>query len=253
MKGLFIIFYLLLSLFASAQKADVIDQLSKVPVLCYHQVRNWENTDSKSSRAFIIPCETFIQHIKTLRESGYNTITIEELVAYISGRSSLPAKPVLITFDDGTTSQYVNALPVLERYRMKAVFFIMTVTVDHHKFMTRSQIKDLANRGYEIGCHTWDHHPATKYIATADYEHQFLKPKKDLEQITGKQILYLAYPYGAWNMDAIKYLQVYGYKAAFQLKGHYDQQAPLFTINRILIDGHWDASRLLKEIIRITK
>ena len=217
------------------QSANNSIETVKIPILCYHQVRNWKSTDSKSSRTYIIPVETFIRHIVALRDNGYTPVSASQLVDYVNDKGVLPSKPILITFDDGSESQYVNAFPILVRYKIKAVFFIMTVTIDHQRFMTRKQIKDLADYGFEVGCHTWDHQPTTKYTTEADYQRQLLKPQKELEQITGRQVSYFAYPYGSWNVEVIKHLQAYEYKAAFQLSGFCDKQAPLFTMRRILV------------------
>lgn len=226
-----------------------IETKKQVPVLCYHQVREWRTGDSKTDRPYIIPPSRFLLHMKMLHDSGYHAISPGQLVDYLNNGTPLPPRPVLISFDDGTLSQYTSALPVLDRYNFKAVFFIMTVTLDKPGYLTRMQIKNLSDRGHVIGCHTWDHHNVTKYTAK-DWDVQLSKPTDILSQITGKPIRYFAYPFGSWNEAAITELRSHKYEAAFQLSGKRDDQASLFTVRRIIADGRWDGAQLHSAIKR---
>ena len=51
----------------------------QVPILCYHQIRDWREKDSKSARDYIIPVNTFKAHVKMLADSGYNSILPDQL------------------------------------------------------------------------------------------------------------------------------------------------------------------------------
>lgn len=215
----------------------------QVPVLCYHQVREWTTGDSKSARSYIIPPGRFGEHLKMLRDSGYQVIEPDRLVNYLLGKTTLPPKPVLLTFDDGTVSQYSNALPLLSSQGFTAVFFIMTVTLNRPGYLTRQQIKELSNLGYTIGCHSWDHHDVRHYTAK-DWSVQLVKPTEDLERITGRPVRHFAYPFGAWNAAAFPQLRKNGYITAFQLSSKQDSEAPLYTIRRIIADGRWTPREL---------
>ncbi len=241
---LLLAFSLAFHVFAAKRSVAAIMQ---VPVLCYHQLRPWQTTDSKTARTYITPPATFYEHMKVLRDSGYHPILPDELVAYLQNGAPLPSRPVMITFDDGALSQYQNAEPILEKAGIKAVFFIMTVTLSRHNFMSAAQVRDLARKGHVIGCHTWDHHNVTGYKET-DWDKQIVKPVTQLRQITGKEIKYFAYPNGIWSADAISRLKTHGYTAAFQLSGKCDVSEPLFTIRRIIVDGHWNGRQLLNAI-----
>lgn len=230
------------------EKAHVSALLKNIPVLCYHQVRDWKSTDSKFARTYIIPVQAFTQQIQALHDNGYHPILPDQVMS----NKPLPANPIIITFDDGPESQYTSALPVLDHYNIKALFFIMTVTIGHKNFMDRAQVKSLITKGHEVGCHTWNHVQVTKYHSGQDYETQFQKPKKLLEEITGKPVTLFAYPDGTWNAEAVKQLQRLGYTMAFQLWGKTDEAASMFTIKRILVDGNWDAATLLKRLKNYT-
>ncbi len=182
-----------------------------------------------------------------LADSGYHTILPDQLQEYLLYGKALPAKPVMLTFDDTDLDQYTTALPVLEKYGYKGVFFVMTVSLGRPHYMTRAQVKELSDKGHVIGSHTWDHHNVKKYEGK-DWEIQVDKPTRQLEEITGKPVTYFAYPFGLWNAQAIPELKKRGMVAAFQLSTHQDEAEPLFTIRRLIASGNWTAPTLYRSM-----
>ncbi len=234
----------------NATGQPIADQ--QIPVLCYHQVREWTAKDKSTARHYIIPPAQFQHHMRMLHDSGYHTILPDQLIEYITHGKSLPSRPIMITFDDGPASQFITALPVLDNYSFKSVFFIMTVTIDRPGYMTSKQIKYLSDNGHIIGCHTWDHHDVRKY-AESDWTIQLRKPTRLLEELTGKTVKYFAYPFGVWDKPAIDQLKNEKYIAAFQLSAGQDENEPLYTIRRIIADGNWNIKELNTAIKRSFK
>ncbi|MBD1396681.1 polysaccharide deacetylase family protein [Pontibacter sp. JH31] len=230
---------------SSTADAETIITRQQVPILCYHQVRDWREKDSKAAKDYIIPEERFREHIKMLADSGYQTVLPDQLMAYLTTGATLPAKPVMLTFDDTNLDQYTVAAPELEKYGFKGVFFIMTVSLGRPNYMSKAQVKDLADRGHIIGSHTWDHHNVKKYEGK-DWITQIEKPSRQLAEITGKPTEYFAYPFGLWNPEAIPELKQRGIKGAFQLAGKRDPQDPLHSIRRIIASGYWSSTSLNK-------
>lgn len=233
-----------------ASAATVLGR-EQVPILCYHQIRDWREKDSKSARDYIIPVATFKAHMKMLADSGYHTILPDQLYAYLNTGAPLPSKPIMLTFDDTDLDQFTVARPEMKKYGFKAVYFIMTVSIGRRgkvHYMDSQQIKQLADEGNEIGSHTYDHKNFKKYEA-ADWVTQIEKPTKRLEEITGKKIKYFAYPFGLWNAQGIPDLKKRGFVAAFQLAEKRDQNDPLFTIRRIIASGYWSAKTLRNSIV----
>lgn len=209
---------------------------TEVPILCYHQVRDWKESDSKTSRAYIVPEAIFRDQMKSLADSGYHPILPDQLYEYLVYGKELPSKPVMITFDDTRLDQFTAALPELNKYGFKGVFFIMTVSLGKPGYMSREQVKQLSDEGHTIGSHTYDHQNVKKYI-DKDWEEQIAKPSKQLQAITGKPVEYFAYPFGLWNKEAIPHLKEHGFKSVFQLSTDRDENDPLFTIRRIIVTG----------------
>jgi peptidoglycan/xylan/chitin deacetylase (PgdA/CDA1 family) len=229
--------------------ANTILSRKQVPVLCYHQIRDWKPTDSKSAKDYIVPVETFKAHLKMLADSGYQTILPDEYYAYLNLGIPLPDKPIMLTFDDTEENQYAIAAPEMKKYDFKAVYFIMTVSLGRPKYMSKDQVKQLSEAGHVIGSHTWDHHNVKKYKGE-DWVTQIEKPTKTLEAITGKKVEHFAYPFGLWNPEAFPELKKRGFRSAYVLAEKRDPTDPLFTIRRIIASGYWDAKRLNNSIQR---
>ena len=238
--------------------ADAATILSRkqVPILCYHQIREWRAKDSKSAKDYICPTSVFEAQMKMLADSGYHAILPDQLYAYLTTGAPLPSKPVMITFDDGDLDQYETAVPILEKHNYKAAFFIMTVAIGrrgYQPYMDKQQIKDLADRGHTIGCHTWDHHNVKKYQGQ-DWVTQIEEPTKKLEAITGKPIKHFAYPFGLWNHEATVELKKRGYLGAYQLaEKKRDDENPLLSVRRIIASGYWSPRTLHNSMVNSFK
>jgi peptidoglycan/xylan/chitin deacetylase (PgdA/CDA1 family) len=229
--------------------AVTILQRPEVPILCYHQIRDWLPSDSKRAKDYIVPVNNFREQMKLLADSGYHTILPDQLYNYLLKGISLPTKPIMLTFDDTRSEQYTIGYEEMKKYGFKGVFFIMTVALNKPGYMTKEQLKQLADEGNNIGSHTWDHGNVKEY-QSEDWEKQIDKPTQQLEKITGKRPDYFAYPFGLWDKKAIEQIKQRGFKAAFQLSARRDKDDPQFTIRRMIVPGEWNANTLLKWIDR---
>jgi peptidoglycan/xylan/chitin deacetylase (PgdA/CDA1 family) len=237
-KPLISLFFLLL--FGQVSTA----QLTQIPILCYHQIRDWKLKDSQTDKAYIIPPAIFRAQMKMLADSGYHTILPNELYAYLISGKPLPSKPFMLTFDDTNEDQYKVARPILIKYHFKAAYFIITDKIGTHKwFMNSLQIKQLSDEGNVIGCHTLSHGNFKKLTGTA-WQTEIAQPKKTLEQITGKPVDYFAFPYGYWNRAGLPQLHQLGFKAAFQLEQPRYPKDPIMTIRRLVARGYWNPQTL---------
>ena len=91
----FAAFCLFISVTASAQVNNAAIMARKqVPILCYHQIRDWKPTDKKVDKDYIIPPAAFKAHMKMLADSGYHTILPDQLYDYLTKGTALPSKHV---------------------------------------------------------------------------------------------------------------------------------------------------------------
>ncbi|HVZ98502.1 MAG TPA: polysaccharide deacetylase family protein [Chitinophagaceae bacterium] len=224
----------------SATVADLssILALKQIPVLCYHHIRDPKPGQSESMKSYSVSPSQFAEQMKALKDSGYETILPDQLYNYLLYSGKLPAKSILLTFDDTDEEQYSIGWQEMKKYGFKGVFFIMTISIDKPRYMSKQQLKDLSDSGNAVESHTWDHHMVTRYSGD-DWNKQLIQPRKTIENITGKSADYFAYPYGLWNQAAIPELRKAGFKMAFILSTKRDSTEPLYTIRRMIVPGQW--------------
>jgi peptidoglycan/xylan/chitin deacetylase (PgdA/CDA1 family) len=224
----------------------------QVPVLCYHHIRDPKPGQSESMKSYSVSAVQFAQQMKALKDSGYETILPNQLYDYLVHGGTLPPKPVMLTFDDTDEEQFSIGYQEMKKYGFKGVFFIMTISINRPRYMTKEQIKQLADEGNAVESHTWDHHMVTKYQGE-DWEKQFVKPRKTIEDITGKSATYFAYPFGLWNQAAIPELKKAGFKMAFILSTKRDSTEPLYTVRRMIVPGQWSSTGMIKAMRKTFK
>ncbi len=231
--------------------ADAATILSRkqVPVLCYHQIRGWTSSDSKTAKDIITPVATFRDQLKILSDSGYTSILPDQLYNYLVYGDALPEKPVMITFDDNDGTQYSAGNPIMKEFGFKGVYFIMTVTIGRPRYMSKEQLKELSDEGNIIASHTWDHHNVQKYQGQ-DWVTQIEKPSLLLEEITGKKVEYFAYPFGLWNETALPELEKRGMKASFILSTKRDVNNPMQTVRRMIGSGYWTGKNMYGAMLK---
>ena len=98
----------------------------KVLIIMYHSVLN-----ARNGKYIISPAE-LENDLKYLKDNGYHTITMGDLIAYVYDGKELPEKPVVLTFDDGCYNNYFYAFPMLSEYGMKAVISIVGEYTDKY-------------------------------------------------------------------------------------------------------------------------
>jgi peptidoglycan/xylan/chitin deacetylase (PgdA/CDA1 family) len=232
---------------ANAKPADAATIMTRkqVPVLCYHNIQQ-TGLPLRSSQGYDIPEEKFKSQLQALADSGYKTILPEQYYNYLVYGTTIPEKSVMLTFDDSDEDQFTIAKREMDKYGFKGVFFLMTIAIGKPRYMSKEQIRQLADEGHAVECHTWDHHRTDRYVA-GDWEVQLDKPKALIEGITGKPVRYFAYPFGVWNAAGIPEIKRRGYKMAFQLSTKRDSTEPLYTARRIIVPS-WSGETLLKNM-----
>ncbi len=227
---------------AIADAATILSR-KQVPILCYHHIRDTKPGD------YVVPPALFASQLQALADSGYQTILPDQLYNYLATGAPIPEKSFMLTFDDTDEEQFTIGAAEMKKHNFKGTFFIMNISIGKPRYMSKEQLKQLSDEGNIIGAHTWDHHMVTKYTP-ADWDIQLNEAKQKLETITGKPVVYFAYPFGLWNEAAIPELQQRHVKMAFQLSTKPDSTQPLYTIRRMLVPGTWSNDGLFKAMKR---
>lgn len=122
----------------------------EIAALSYHNVRAY----SSQNPAYFISPERFEDHINGLKQAGYRSVLPNQVEEVFYERKAVQDKSLMISFDDTRADHYLTVAPILEKYGYRGTFFIMTVSIGKPGYMTREQIKELAERGHAIGLHT---------------------------------------------------------------------------------------------------
>ncbi len=96
-----------------------------LPVLMYHHIN-----DHTGNLVTISP-QAFEKQMAHLANKGYKTLDMAEALCLLKGEKPLTGKEVLITFDDGFLDNWVYAYPILKKYNLKAVIFVVTGFVEN--------------------------------------------------------------------------------------------------------------------------
>jgi peptidoglycan/xylan/chitin deacetylase (PgdA/CDA1 family) len=220
---------------------------STVPVLCFHQLREFRPDDSAYARTIITPPAVFRDQLQALRDDGRTPITTPQLLDHLQFGAPLPGRPVLLTFDDGSATHHSVALPVLTEFGFPGTFFPMTVVLGKPDWLSADQLREMDRAGMTIGGHTYDHQRVDR-LSGDEYGTQLDQSRIDLAETLGHPVETMAYPYGAWSPEALPRVEAAGYRAAFQLAEPQDPAYPMLTIRRIMPPPTWDGPTLLARL-----
>ena len=200
-----------------------------VPVLNYHKIENKHHSLS-------VPIADFEQHMAWLSERGYHTITPDELYAFITEGKALPDNPVMITFDDGYSDNYLNAYPIMKKYGFTGTIFVVTSFLGKYNgYMTWEQAKELSDNGFSIESHTISHKSLTE-LTDDQLREELRESRQVLADKLGKSADYLAYPTGTYNLHIAQMVKEAGYKAAFTIRyDNVSRDTNVYAIERVPI------------------
>lgn len=265
----------------------------KYGVICYHDVIDQSkpsfatNMSQDVRRTYFpqtITVERLITHFNWLRDNGYTPVSWQQIKAARAGKGSLPAKPVLLTFDDGYVSFYTTIYPILQAYNYPAVYGLVTswletpadghinyggIKLPRSAFITWEQVREMQQSGLiEMASHTHDmHHGQTGnpggsqfaavfpgnyrnkgYETPSEYRARIrddLKKSRDIiKQRTGVTPDVLVWPYGQFTQTAVEIARELGFHDDMTLKDEKLSTIGEQSIGRSLVDQESSLSHL---------
>jgi peptidoglycan/xylan/chitin deacetylase (PgdA/CDA1 family) len=208
-----------------------------VPILIYHK-----------------PPGDFENQLEALISKGYTAIDLGQLVGAMNKTVQIPKKSVVITLDDGFEDQ-MSAVNLLEKYHLKATFFIIDggdisnwcIGAGRQynlpsqpkngcgdAYLTWDQVRAIDQTGLiTIGAHTVNH----RALASLSADQQLFEieqGKKQLESELGHSVQDFAYPNGSFNQTTINLVRDAGFRSAVTtLPGTYQVIGGVFTLHRV--------------------
>jgi poly-beta-1,6-N-acetyl-D-glucosamine N-deacetylase PgaB len=223
----------LLIIVGVATAATAVDNSGKtaLPIFMYHNI----SKKSSSLGKYVISAEQFENDLIWLRDNGYQTISVQQLLDFADNGTPLPEKSVMITFDDGCQSFYSYVFPLLKKYEMHAVLSVIGTyseqysNIDDHNpeyaYVTWDEIAEMSASGYvDIGNHTYDMHMVgqrkgcsmkkgedeEKYRALLTED--LTKAQDKIAEATGSAPVLFTYPYGSYCKKAREVVREMGFR-----------------------------------------
>ena len=214
---------------------------TRVPILTYHKIAP-VNAKTLYPGTFVPP-NLFEKHLGFLARKGFETMRLD---AIFSGLE--PAKPIVLTFDDGFQDFEDAAAPILHRFGYGATVFLVSDFVGKtnewdenigdvkYPLMSKESIVRLHEEGYEFGSHSKSHVRLSSHDAVTQ-DSEIRGSKSDLETMLGFPIQTFCYPYGSYDDNSLNSVRASGYQFAT-------------TCDKGLNDGSEDPLRLKRIAIR---
>ncbi|MEU6668929.1 polysaccharide deacetylase family protein [Streptomyces sp. NPDC046727] len=189
-----------------------------VPILMYHSVAA---VPSDATRALSVAPEAFGEQMAVIGGLGLTPVTTADLAGRWRSGRPLPARPVLITFDDGYEGVHRHALPVLARHGFPATLFVSTgwLRGTHDTgggpdtMLDWRQVRELAAAGVEIGGHSHTH-PQLDQLPDAELGTELARCTEIVTGELGARPLSFAYPYGYSSRRVRQAVRAAGYAQA---------------------------------------
>ena len=213
-----------------------------IPILMYHCVA--EQPAAAAFRLSVSP-QRFAAQLAVLHGHGFTTLTCSRLAALLRGEGGLPARPIVLSFDDGYADFHREALPVLLRYGCTATLFVTTGWVadaaEHaagrppERMLSWRHIGEVAAAGVEIAAHGHSHAQLDQ-LAPAALQRDLHISKTLLEDRLGREVTGLAYPYGYHSARVRAAARAAGYRYAAAVSNALaSPRADLFALPRLTI------------------
>lgn len=244
----------------NGNKRNGLGNPRKIKILMYHLVTDDIEFCNKYPN-IAVHVEEFRKQMKFLDRCGYITITFGDYLLYLNGELNLPKNPIIISFDDGFADVHKFAFPILQKYNMRAVLFIM----GDRKIVTNQwdlksgilqlplladyQIIEMHDAGFEIGSHAITHSMLTQLSREKAWE-EISRSRMLLEIFLNHQVKSFAYPFGSVNETLKDLVEEAGYKIGC---GTYTGPPVIskdpFEIRRIIIRGKLSMLRFALRIV----
>ncbi len=196
-----------------------------------------------------VKMKNFLEHIKIIEENNIDFINPKKFENELKNNKS--QRKILLTIDDGFSSFYKNAWPILKEKRIPFILFVSTREVGVFNYMTWDQIREISEENFvEIGNHSHTHEylvdESSKFIK-ADIEKSIAIFKKEL----GKNSDFFSYPFGEYSIEFKNIIKSLNFKYAFgQHSGVIDETKDFFELPRYPINEKYGEIKRFKSLMK---
>jgi peptidoglycan/xylan/chitin deacetylase (PgdA/CDA1 family) len=178
---------------------------AKIPILLYHALFEGKANAEK----YAIATDTFEQHVNYLSKEGFESISFN---AFLDGFQPHPRKKyIIITFDDGSYSDYAIAFPILKKYGFIATFFVTVSRIGTHDYLDWDQLKEMIDGGMSIQSHSLNHLFLSD-LSEDNLRKELTESKRILEDKLSLPVHFISLPGGFCSWQVLKAAEGAGYK-----------------------------------------
>ena len=205
---------------------------SRIVFLMYHELELPDRALCQREPGYVryvLRASDFQSQVHWLKVAGWSGWSVSKALTF-------PSSPgVAVTFDDGCETDLLTAAPILAEAHFGATFYITLAYLGRPGYLSPSQVRELAELGFEIGCHSMTH----PYLSDLDREglhNEIEVPKRKLEQITGRPVTHFSCPGGRWNPSVAEVAKEAGYESVTTSRNRANsQRTDLFSLGRVAI------------------
>ena len=245
-----------LSLLSLRERASSTSALSlSIPILMYHHVGDWG--ESRADWApWVVRSKEFRAQMDWLVANGFHTITFRELLAGQKAGESLPAKSVIISFDDGWSAQEGVVRAELEPRGLHAVFFVYTAAVgatpNNSGYISWEQLRILESAGHEVQSHTVSHGRLTD-MPPSQLDREMRESRATIEREMHHSVEVVAYPFGIYDERVMRAASAAGYEFGLRADADFVVGKPLqYRMPRIRV-GYDDGIEVFAEAMMLSQ
>ncbi|HYU72029.1 MAG TPA: polysaccharide deacetylase family protein [Ktedonobacteraceae bacterium] len=190
----------------------------------------------------------FAAQMAYLHQNAYTPITVTQFVnALYQKGTTLPERPVVLTFDDSFADFFSEALPVLKQYGFAATLYIVTAFINDTSrwlqregeatrlMLTWDQLTEISAYDIECGAHSHSHRPLDTLSHTVARD-EIVQCKRLLEHNLGQKVLSFAYPFGYHSAALRQLAREAGYTSACAVKHAMSSETTdPFALARIMV------------------
>jgi peptidoglycan/xylan/chitin deacetylase (PgdA/CDA1 family) len=193
-------------------------------ILMYHQVGRF--AAMRTHRANYCDAGRFARQMAFLDAAGFRVLDIDSALACLRGEQSMPARAVVLTFDDAYVNFIEHALPVLRRHGFPAVVYAISAWLGRRmnwarpepgrpqpQLMTAAQLLEIRAAGITVGSHGATHAKLGELEPDAQ-RRELADSRAALEDALGEAVEHLCYPFGSFDRSAVTLAAEIGYRSA---------------------------------------
>ena len=180
---------------------------------------------------YAVPRSEFQREIRHLKSRNWRGMSVSEALA-----DSKTAQPgVVITFDDGSETDLIGAAPLLKESSFNASFYIVVGWLGKRGYLSQSQLRELADFGFEIGCHSMTH-PNLNEIPPTQLHVEIAEAKQKLEDLLGRRVDHFSAPGGFWSRKLAQMAMEAGYRSVATSRPGVNQRlTDPFNLARVVV------------------